>query len=1473
MAVSAIVTAVSMAYQAVQAKKARKRQKAMEKAAREAEDARKGFQITVDGEASTLPICYGRNKVGGVRVFHHVASSYTYAASNADWHHINGGLKRNRSGSKSEFLFFQQALAYSGISAVKDVIIDDSMLITDSRLRKAENDEYWGWNDAAIRVDVHYNGSKSDSMMSANVSSRATALFSDCAYASVVVKLNRNDPLFSAVPNLAFFVEGKKIRGISNGALTAKTYSNNPALVLLDYLLEHKQIDLNDVDLPSFESAANICSKIVVDSAPTGGQIHQPSLGSGAEVRAVPLYEANLLVDTSKPFRDNIEEILETMGDARLVWSQGKFKLVLAYPGVNNAGLENAPVVTDDDLLEGADFEITWPQADTRYNRCVVKYAAEEEDFKTAAAAWPPELDELKTIPLGALRYQPVSGWDVFKAGAFLNDFGVWDADKPSAVFIWTFVAKESGAHTLSYVLDTSGSIELDLHENYVIPEDRSLTAARGASALVSGSDSGGDWEDRKSRINSKSVYLNKGEVYLVRISASGTDNRRGVAATITAPSGVMSWHTQEISHTDFLNVEKSKDAYLEMLAEDNNVKLETEVYIAGITDYYHALAKAEEIVRTSRSAAGVTFEYLLADRYFEPGDIVRISSKRLQLGVNTDFFVKVDEVEPREDGTCLVNGTRFDWTQLAWNVDDAVYAKPNPVTLPEFSAPMFLSYVPNQYDTLDSAGSLTWPLVYDSRVLEYALYMHVGGDVDENGLKFFKLLGHAAQPPFSLPNLKYSNLVFGIRSIGADGLRSEMVTTITINVSKAVPPTPSSVTSEIAGDRRQSVRLTWTTPLTREDGSSYDNHYTTLIFRGVSPVFEEAEFIGSTQSMTSYLDTPPVYGELHYWVVLSSYAGVQGLPAAAPAISVDYYETIVDITFDPPAPTNLTANGVFTTVQLEWVNPTYVESGGRFATIILAAKWTDGLPAPSLLDATVVGLVEGGTMFGHSVEPGEKWSYWVKSKSLGNAVSSNAAGPATAETSELASTVLDAVEGSITDTQLHSDLTSRIDLIDGPDTLAGSVNSRIKAEEAARLLADSDLSAAILNEQTVREDADETLAQNISAIGAKADSNAAAILAEQTARADADSALASDISQLSTTVGSHTTTLQTQATSINGLSASYTVKIDNNGRVAGYGLASEPNAAGDTTSSFVVSADKFGIFHPSASSQLVFGVESGKTVMSGAYIKDASIDSAKIANAAIDSAKITNGAITSAKIGDAAVGSAKLAGLLLSDNYSATSGWAIYRSGQAIFNDATLRGTAQSSNYDSYSAGWQLRNDGSFTLRGAGGTVLLSTDGIPAGSISDLGRLAYESRIDNPTYIANAVVDTLHLAGHAVTMPVGVSNDGIYSMSRLDQYYEIIRLSIVSTGAPIICTFSTIIGQRDVDPADPSYPVLKFYRDGKIFIDRRLYAREGGGTTYTMSFIDTPGEGNFTYYLEINKMGSSSYARETSIVLMEAKR
>ena len=116
--------------------------------------------------------------------------------------------------------------------------------------------------------------------------------------------------------------------------------------------------------------------------------------------------------------------------------------------------------------------------------------------------------------------------------------------------------------------------------------------------------------------------------------------------------------------------------------------------------------------------------------------------------------------------------------------------------------------------------------------------------------------------------------------------------------------------------------------------------------------------------------------------------------------------------------------------------------------------------------------------------------------------------------------------------------------------------------------------------------------------------------------------------------------TLEQQAQTIhgtNGLSSQYSVKINANGHVAGFGLASSSPTAGNTTSEFIVAADKFSIVDPAGgtgvpvfttvtSTQVVNGV----TVQPGVYIdglkvQDGSITNLKLGNGVVDDLKISS--------------------------------------------------------------------------------------------------------------------------------------------------------------------------------------------------------------------------------------------------------
>jgi hypothetical protein len=75
-AIPYILFAASVVIQVVQANNARAAQQRAQAEAEARADAAKGFQLVRSSEVLPIPILYGKNKVGGTRVYHNTFSDY-----------------------------------------------------------------------------------------------------------------------------------------------------------------------------------------------------------------------------------------------------------------------------------------------------------------------------------------------------------------------------------------------------------------------------------------------------------------------------------------------------------------------------------------------------------------------------------------------------------------------------------------------------------------------------------------------------------------------------------------------------------------------------------------------------------------------------------------------------------------------------------------------------------------------------------------------------------------------------------------------------------------------------------------------------------------------------------------------------------------------------------------------------------------------------------------------------------------------------------------------------------------------------------------------------------------------------------------------------------------------------------------------------------------------------------------------------
>ena len=394
-----------------------------------------------------------------------------------------------------------------------------------------------------------------------------------------------------------------------------------------------------------------------------------------------------------------------------------------------------------------------------------------------------------------------------------------------------------------------------------------------------------------------------------------------------------------------------------------------------------------------------------------------------------------------------------------------------------------------------------------------------------------------------------------------------------------------------------------------------------------------------------------------------------------------------------PPTPTGLVVTAGISHIYIACDTPLYVAGRGHDRTVVYGAKWPVGGIEPTFTGAVELSQFLG-TFEAYPTDPATRWCIWIKWKSKDGVLSSAPAGGtngAQATTAYDPALLKTALTGVITESELFSTLGARISLIDGPDSLAGSVAARVLAEATAR-------GAAVASEASTRSSADTAIASSVTSLASTVGGNTAAITAEATTRANADTAISSTVTTLSSTVSGNTaaiaTEVSTRASQTGALFAQWTVKLDLNGYVSGFGLASTGGSAAPT-SSFIVRADSFAVASPSGpgitpavpfivrtTPGTVNGVSYPAGVyMDSAFILDLTAAIARMGTAWIDDAKIATLSAAKLTVGDGTVG-----GDLKSTTFTAGSGstpgtgWRLTPAGDFRASGATIYGTIYAS-------------------------------------------------------------------------------------------------------------------------------------------------------------------------------------------------
>ena len=313
--------------------------------------------------------------------------------------------------------------------------------------------------------------------------------------------------------------------------------------------------------------------------------------------------------------------------------------------------------------------------------------------------------------------------------------------------------------------------------------------------------------------------------------------------------------------------------------------------------------------------------------------------------------------------------------------------------------------------------------------------------------------------------------------------------------------------------------------------------------------------------------------------------------------------------------------------------------------------------------------------------------------------------------------------------------------------------------------------------------------------------------------------------------VGFGTSTIQQvfdiQADDIGNLSNQFSVKIDANGAVAGFGLGLTTNNLGISESEFIVNADRFAIMRggsDTSTATVPFAVQTvdttlnGESVLAGVYMADAFIKNGSIANAKIgelNADKITTGFIDAGRIEANTLDASKI----VLDNSTITSG---------------------------------------------------TVNGVPAVIIKNLG-------VDT-AQINSLAVKTVKIDDQAVTIPD--SGGGSAGIGFTTGQVTLATMTFTSSGAPIFINASSFVKNSRSDRGCSFY--YRLYRGPTKLVEHNIMITavdisSGSGSCAAISYLDNPGAGNHVYRLKAVRQslqaGQVITAAENWITGLEVKK
>ena len=365
------------------------------------EDAQAGVLIQKQGGTHPIPIVYGERRLAPTKVWEDISkqrlpvSSPATSADSYFTHNNEAGYPSSR--DDEDFLHRLDVYCHGPVENISNIEIDNDPVNTHKRFTTVKN------NRPLFRA-LNKHGASSQTMfteLTAGFTEITSAMKgNDIAWAWHSFMYTADKPQYYGDPKLTALVKGMRLWDprVNPSDPTIKTWSDNPALVLLDYLTASygKDLDLADIDTTSFITAANECDVVVALPAqevttdsrfyynPVTGEYEYVGAGgynpNGSTTVSQKRFTCNMVLMPDVDSKENVTEILKTFKGA-LPFINGQYVLSMEVAANSVMSFD------DSNIIDGV--SISYGDRSKRLNQVTVKFPNALKGHKEDAVTWP----------------------------------------------------------------------------------------------------------------------------------------------------------------------------------------------------------------------------------------------------------------------------------------------------------------------------------------------------------------------------------------------------------------------------------------------------------------------------------------------------------------------------------------------------------------------------------------------------------------------------------------------------------------------------------------------------------------------------------------------------------------------------------------------------------------------------------------------------------------------------------------------------------------------------------------------------------------------------------------------------------------------------------------------------------------------------------------------------------------------------